>query len=273
MKLGLIAGEGIFPVLVADSARADGHEVFAAAIKEEAWPSIEEHVDRAEWISLGELTKLIKYFQREGVTEAVMAGRVKHTRIYSAIRPDWRLLKLLKALPRQNTNSLIGAVADVLAAEGIHLRDSTEFLRPHMAPSGSFGARRPTKDELADAEYGLDVARVLAGFDVGQSVVICERACVAVEAMEGTDACILRAAEHANKRKLTVVKVARPKQDPRWDVPVVGAQTIEKMREAGATCLALEAAKVLLLERDAVIEAARQAQVALVGVGGDTAGN
>jgi DUF1009 family protein len=265
VKYGLIAGEGRFPLLVLQSAKQQGHEMVAVAVKEEASTEIEQWADRCYWISLGELSKLIKIFHDEQISEAVMAGRVKHSRIYSSIRPDWRLLKLLTSLPRKNTNSLIGAVTSVLADEGIRLLDSTAFLQPFMAPEGIIAGRRPTADESADIEYGREVAAALAGFDVGQTVVICEKACVAVEAMEGTNAAILRAAEWSNGRRLTVVKAARPKQDMRFDVPVAGPTTIEKMRMAGATALALEAGRTLLIDREPMIAAANNAKIAVVG--------
>lgn len=265
MKYGLIAGEGRFPLLVLQSAKQQGHEMVAVAVKEEASPEIEHWADRCYWISLGELSKLIKIFHDEQISEAVMAGRVKHSRIYSSIRPDWRLLKLLTSLPRKNTNSLIGAVTSVLADEGIRLLDSTAFLQPFMAPEGLIAGRRPTPEEAADIEYGREVAAALAAFDVGQTVVVCEKACVAVEAMEGTNAAILRAAAWSNGRRLTVVKAARPKQDMRFDVPVVGPTTIEKMRLAGATALALEAGRTLLIDRDPMIAAANDAKIAIVG--------
>ena len=252
-------------MLVASSARRQGHEIVAVAVKEEADPALDQHVDRCHWISLGELTKLIRAFQDEGVTEAVMAGRVRHSRIYSSIRPDWKLFKLLASLPRKNTDSLLGAVAGFLESEGIRLLDSTRFLEPYLAKKGPLTSRRPNKDEQADIDYGLEVGRALAGFDIGQTVVICERACIAVEAMEGTNDVILRAARFSNGRPLTVVKMAKPDQDMRFDVPVVGPTTIEKMQEAKAATLAVEAGKTLLLDMEDVFEAANQANIAMLG--------
>ncbi len=265
MTYGLIAGGGRFPFLVAESARAAGHRIVAVAIKEEAAPEIEQAVDECRWISLGELSKLLKAFHEAGVTEAVMAGRVQHKKIYSSIRPDWRLLKVVNELRRKNTDSLIGAVAAVLEGEGVRLLDSTLFLQPYLASAGAISKRPPSRDERGDIEYGREVAGALAGFDIGQSVVICERACVAVEAMEGTDAVIERASELAGGRKLTVVKRAKPNQDMRFDVPVIGPTTIRKMQRAQATCLAMEAGKTLLLERDELVAAANQAKIALWG--------
>jgi UDP-2,3-diacylglucosamine hydrolase len=277
-KLGLIAGNGTFPILVLDAARAQGYDVVVAAIKEETFPEIESHGAAAvHWLSLGELSKLIETFQREGVRRAVMAGQVKHKQIFSSIRPDWRLAKLLLSLTTRNTDSLLGAVAKVLVDEGITLEKSTWLLEPLLVRAGVLTKRGPTEQERKNVEYGRGVARQLAQHDIGQTVVIAESACVAVEAMEGTDATIARAGEimrsfdgelHGEastlSRKLTVVKIAKPNQDMRFDVPVVGVKTIEVMRAAGATCLALDAGKCLLLDGQKVIEAADGAGVAVV---------
>ncbi len=273
-RLGLIAGNGTFPLLVLDAARARGFEVVVAAIKEETWPEVAQHGACAiHWLSLGELSKLITTFQREGVHQAIMAGQVKHKQIFSSIRPDWRLAKLLLSLGRRNTDSIIGAVAKVLADEGITLLNSTAFLEPLLAKAGVLTRRAPTEPERQSIDYGRAVARHLAQFDIGQTVVIAEAACVAVEAMEGTDATIERAghimaslADQSStlSRELTVVKVAKPNQDMRFDVPVVGVKTIETMRRAGATCLSLEAGKTLLLDGDPLISAADDAGIAVV---------
>src|SRR3984957_9462474 len=265
-RIGLIAGNGSFPLLVLDAARAQGFDVIVAAIKEEAFPEIEAHGATAvHWLSLGELSKLIETFQREGVRRAVMAGQVKHKQIFSSIRPDWKLAKLLLSLGTRNTDSLLGAVAKTLADEGITLENSTAFLEPLLAKAGVLTKREPTASEKKNIEYGRTVARQLAQYDIGQTVVVAESACVAVEAMEGTDAAIERAGQIMRSlagdastlsRELTVVKIAKPNQDMRFDVPVVGAKTIEVMRRAGATCLALDAGKCLLLDGKAVISAA-----------------
>ena len=265
MRYGLIAGGGRFPLMVLEAARAEGREMTTVAIKEEALPEIETLAERCRWISLGELSKLIRILREDGVTQAVMAGRVQHRRIYSAIRPDWRLLKVVGALRRKNTDSLIGAVAAVLADEGIELLDSTLFVQPFLAKPGVNSRRAPSAEEVADIEYGREVAAALAGFDIGQSVVVGDRACVAVEAMEGTDAAILRAGELAGGRRLAVVKVAKPNQDMRFDVPVVGPTTIAKMRRAGATALAVEARKTLLIDRDELLATADEARIAVWG--------
>ncbi|HEX4602906.1 MAG TPA: UDP-2,3-diacylglucosamine diphosphatase LpxI [Candidatus Angelobacter sp.] len=274
-KLGLIAGNGSFPLLLLDAARAQGAQVVVAAIKEETSPLIEGRGAAAVyWMSLGELSKLIETFKREGVSTAIMAGQVKHKQIFSAIRPDWKLAKVLLSLGTRNTDSLIGAVASVLEEEGIHLISSTSYLEPLLARPGVLSRRAPTAAEQKDMEYGRRVARHLAQYDIGQTVVIAEAACVAVEAMEGTDATILRAAEIMKSaahdgdsvlsRKLTVVKVAKPNQDMRFDVPVIGLKTIETMAVAGATCLAIDAGKCLFLDGDKVLTAANDAGIAVV---------
>jgi len=272
-KLGLIAGNGRFPLLVLDAARAEGYEIIVAAIKEEAFPEIESHGATVHWLSLGELSKLIDTFKREGVQRAIMAGQVKHKQIFSSIRPDWRLAKVLLSLGTRNTDSLLGAVAKVLADEGIVLENSTSFLEPLLAKSGVLTKRAPSEQEKKNIAYGRDVARQLAQYDIGQTVVVAETACVAVEAMEGTDATIERAGQimaslesgpSTLSRALTVIKIAKPNQDMRFDVPVIGVKTIEVMRKAGATCLALDAGKCLLLDGNAIIIAADAAEIAIV---------
>jgi DUF1009 family protein len=278
-QLGLIAGNGRFPFLLLEAARAQGLRVVVAAIKEETDPEMDERARlddgvRVHWMSLGELSRLIAMFQSEGVTRAVMAGQVKHKQIFSGIRPDWRLAKLLLNLRTRNTDMLLGAVAKVLEAEGITLVSSTAYLEPMLAPEGVLTRRGLDEAERRDIEYGLRVARGIAGFDLGQTVVIAAGACVAVEAMEGTDATIARAgallrgmedAASTLERRLTVVKVAKPKQDMRFDVPVVGMPTIAAMAAAGATCLCVEAGRTLLFDREAMIAAADAAGIAVVG--------
>src|SRR5271168_2359784 len=273
-RLGLIAGNGRFPFLVLDAARAQGFEVVVAAIREETFPEIDSHGAAAvHWLSLGELSKLIDTFKREGVTKAVMAGQVKHKQIFSSIRPDWRLAKLLVNLRTRNTDALLGAVAKVLGDEGIVLENSTSLLEPLLAKPGVLTRRAPTEQEQKNVEYGRAVARQLAQFDIGQTVVVAEAACVAVEAMEGTDATIERAGHimgslHGDasmlSRALTVVKIAKPNQDMRFDVPVIGVRTIEVMQVAGATCLALDAGKCLLLDGEKILEAANAAGIVVV---------
>jgi UDP-2,3-diacylglucosamine hydrolase len=276
-RLGLIAGNGKFPFLVLDAARAQGYEVVVAAIKEETFPEIESHGAVAvHWLSLGELSKLIETFQREGVRRAIMAGQVRHKQIFSSIRPDWRLAKLLLALTTRNTDSLLGAIAKVLADEGIALENSTWLLEPLLVKPGVLTAREPTEQERKNIAYGRAVASHLVQHDIGQTVVIAESACVAVEAMEGTDATIERAGQIMRSfgsdastlsRALTVVKIAKPNQDMRFDVPVVGLKTIEVMQAAGASCLALDAGKCLLLDGQRIIDAANAAGIAMVAEG------
>ena len=286
MKLGLIAGNGRFPFLLLDAARAQGLAVCVAAIREETDAEINHRAAADEkitvhWLSLGELSRLIEVFHKEDVKSAVMAGQVKHKQIFSSIRPDWRLAKLLLNLRTRNTDMLLGAVAKVLADEGIELMSSTQFLEPLLAEEGSLteaaGGRAPTEDERRNIDYGLGVARALAGFDIGQTVVVAAQACVAVEAMEGTDATIERAGllmksfeegDEAStlERRLTVVKVAKPNQDMRFDVPVIGIGTIEAMIAAGATCLSVEAGRTLLFDRDVLLKRAADAGVAIIAV-------
>ncbi len=272
-RLGLIAGNGRFPFLVLDAARAQGLEVIVAAIKEETFPEIESRGATVHWLSLGELSKLIETFKREGVHRAIMAGQVKHKQIFSSIRPDWRLAKLLLTLGSRNTDSLLGAIAKVLAEEGIILEDSTSMLEPLLAKAGVLTRRPPTEPEQKNIDYGRTLARHLAQFDIGQTVVVAEGACVAVEAMEGTDTTIERAGQimaslDSNpsilSRALSVVKIAKPNQDMRFDVPVVGVNTIEVMRNAGATCLAIDAGRCLLLDGAKITSAADAANIAII---------
>jgi len=260
---GLIAGNGRFPFLVLEGARSQGIEMAVIAIKEEADPDLEGRVNRLHWVSLGELSKTIDLLHKEGVKQAVMAGQVKHTKIFSAIRPDWKLAKLLFALPRKNTDALIGAVAKVLEDEGIKLVDSTLFLKPLVPEAGVLTKRAPNDAEIADIQYGLGIARQIAGMDIGQTVVVSDKACVAVEAMEGTDETIVRASRLASGMQLVVVKVSKPKQDMRFDVPVVGLPTIQQMRACGATALAVDAGRTLFFDREKLIELANQAGIAI----------
>jgi UDP-2,3-diacylglucosamine hydrolase len=260
---GLIAGNGRFPFLVLEGARSQGIEMAVIALKEEASPELEKLAKRLHWVSLGELSKAIELMQSEGVNRAVMAGQVKHNKIFSSIRPDWKLAKLLFALPRKNTDSLIGAVAKVLEEEGIQLVDSTMFLKPLLPDAGVLTRRAPSQQEAADIEYGLGIARHIAAKDIGQTVVVSDSACVAVEAMEGTDETIARAARFANGRPLVVVKVSKPRQDMRFDVPVVGLPTVESMKLAGATALAIDANRTLLFDREKLIAMANDAGIAI----------
>jgi len=273
-RIGIIAGNGRFPFLVFDAARAQGYEVVVAAIKEETDPEIEFRAAASvHWLSLGELSKLIETFKREGVQRAVMAGQIKHKQIFSSIRPDWRLAKLLLSLTRRNTDSLLGAVAKVLADEGIRLENSTWLLEPLLVKPGLITRRAPSEPERKNIEYERLVARQLVEHDIGQTVVIAETACVAVEAMEGTDATIERAGHIMHtlegdastlSRALTVVKSSKNNQDMRFDVPVIGVKTIDVMQAAGAVCLALDAGKCLLLDGEKILEAANAAGIAII---------
>jgi DUF1009 family protein len=277
-KLGLIAGNGRFPFLLLDAARAHGLSVVVAAIKEETSPEMDERAAAdpnigVHWLSLGELSKLIDTFHAEGVSRAVMAGQVRHKQIFSSIRPDWRLAKLLLSLRTRSTDMLLGAIAKVLGDEGIELISSTAYLEPLLATAGVMTRRAPTEDELRDVDYGIGVARAIAAYDLGQTVVVAAQACVAVEAMEGTDATIARAGalfatlesgESALSRSLTVVKVAKPNQDMRFDVPVVGVPTIRAMQAAGATCLCVEAGRTLLFDRAAMVQAADEYGISIL---------
>jgi UDP-2,3-diacylglucosamine hydrolase len=260
---GLIAGNGRFPFLVLEGARSQGIDMAVIAIKEETDPDLGKLAQRLHWVSLGELSKTIDFLHQEGVTQAVMAGQVKHNKIFSAIRPDWKLVKVLFALPKKNTDSLIGAVAKVLEDEGIRLVDSTVFLKPLLPDAGVLTRRKPSQEECADMAYGLSLARNIAAMDIGQTIVVSSQACIAVEAMEGTDETIVRAARIAVGRPLVVVKVSKPKQDMRFDVPVVGLPTIATMKASGATALAIDAQRTLLFDREALIAAANDAGIAI----------
>jgi DUF1009 family protein len=262
-RWGLIAGNGRFPFLVLEGARSQGLEMAVIALKEEADAELEKVAARIHWVSLGELSKAIDLMHQEGVTHAVMAGQVKHNKIFSSIRPDWKLAKLLFSLPLKNTDSLIGAVARVLEDEGIKLVDSTLFLKPLVPEAGVLTRRAPDEREAADIAYGLSVARNIAGMDIGQTVVIADRACVAVEAMEGTDEAVARAARIVAGKPLVVVKVSKPGQDMRFDVPVVGLPTIEHMAASGVTALAVDAGRTLLFDREKLIALADAKNMAI----------
>lgn len=264
-RFGLIAGNGRFPFLVLEGARAEGVEMAVAAIKEETDPGIEQLAHKVEWISVGHLSKLIKFFKRESVTQVIMAGQVKHVQIFKLnALPDLRMARLLARLKRRNTDALIGAVADELDSEGIKLIDSTTFLQPLLARGGTLTKRAPNKHELADIEYGLHIALELARLDLGQTIVVKNQAVVALEAMEGTDATIRRAAELVRGRPLTVVKVAKPNQDLRFDVPVIGLNTIETLRAANVSAMSLTADKTLIFDREETLAAADQHRIAII---------
>ena len=267
-RIGIIAGNGRFPFLVLQGARSLGHDVTVVAVKEEAFPDLEAEARVCgadlHWVSLGHLGKCIRILKASGASQAVMAGQVKHVSIFSGIVPDLTLLSVISRLKSRNTDALIGAVADVLRKEGIELLNSTTFLAPLLARSGVLGSRAPSAEEKADFEFGYRMADAIAGLDIGQTIAVKDRAVVAVEAMEGTDEVISRAGRLAGPG-VRIVKVAKPQQDMRFDVPVVGRATIEAMRAAGASALSIDAGKTLLLDGAAVVERANEAGIALVG--------
>jgi len=263
MPYGLIAGNGRFPVLALEGAKKAGIDVVAIGIKEEASPEIEK-LARTHWISLGQLSKLIDICKREGITQIMMCGQVKHAKIFSSIIPDWRLVKLLASIDTKNTEGLIGGVAKVLRDEGIELVDSTLLLKDLLAPEGVLTRRKPTDDEMRDIEYGRKIANALASLDIGQSVAIADRACVAVEAMEGTDAMLRRAASLVEGKPLRLVKASQRRKHLLFDVPVVGPQTIQVMIETNTTALAIDAARTLLIDRDEILKVANERELAIV---------
>lgn len=264
MNYGLIAGNGQFPFLVIEGAKRAGASLSVVAIKEETDPRIDDVAEKVVWVSIGQLGKMIGFFKKQGVEKAIMAGQVKHVQIFSGSLPDVRMLKMLWNLEKRNTDSLIGGVANEMAKEGIELIDSTFFIKDQLASLGVLTKRKPDDNELGNIEYGLHVANEIARLDLGQTIVVRAKACVAIEAMEGTDATIRRAGELANG-KLTVVKVAKPGQDMRFDVPVVGVPTIETMIAAGATCLSVTAGKTLIFDREKVIRLANDKKIAVIG--------
>ena len=264
MRYGLIAGNGRFPVLALETARQLGDEVVVIAIREEASPELETLASTLHWVSLGELSKLIEICHSEKITQIMMCGQVKHAKIFSSIKPDWKLLKILAALPSKNTDGLIGAVVKVLADEGIELVDSTTLLKPLLATRGVLTKRKPDKDEQNNMEYGRRVAHALASFDIGQSVAVADKACVALEAMEGTDAVLRRAASLVNGKPITLVKASSRRRHLLFDVPVLGLETMEVMRETGTTACGIDAGRTLLLDRDAMLRRANEIGVTIV---------
>lgn len=264
-RYGMIVGSGRFPFLALENARKLGHEVIAVAIRDEAPPEIEALAARCYWITIGELSKLIDVLKKEGVTEVMMTGQVKHVNIFSSLRPDWRLFKLLTSLKEKNTDALIGGVAKVLEDEGIRLVDSTMLLKPLLAGSGVLTKRKPDADEEKEIRYGRQIANALSGVDVGQSVAISQRACVAIEAMEGTDAMLRRAASLVNGSPIRLVKASRRRKHLLFDVPVAGLNTIAVMQETGTTVLAVDAGRTLLLDKEEMIAAADRAGIAVAG--------
>jgi len=269
MKFGLIAGNGKFPFLVIEGARKQGASLAVVAIKEETNPKIEQVAEKLIWVGIGQLGKMISFFKNEGVSKAMMAGQVKHVQIFSGSLPDLRMIKMLWNLPQRNTDALIGGIADEMAREKIELIDSTYFIQDQLAQEGILTKRKPDETEKGNIRYGLKIANEIARLDLGQTIVVRAKACVAIEAMEGTDAVIKRAGELA-KGKLTVVKVAKPNQDMRFDVPVVGVPTVQTMIEAGATCLCLTARKTLIFDREKMLVLANQNKISIIAAGKET---
>jgi DUF1009 family protein len=265
-KYGIIAGNGRFPVIALETARKQGDEAIAIAIREEASQDVELAAARCYWVSLGELSKLIEICKTESITQIMMAGQVKHAKIFSSIRPDWKLVKVLSSLMHKNTDSLIGAVAKVLADEGIELVDSTLLLKPLLAPAGAITKRKVDSEEQRDIDYGRKIAHALASLDVGQSVAIAERACVALEAMEGTDGMLRRAAGLVEGRRLTLVKASSRRRHLLFDVPVIGPGTIDVMIETNTTALAVDAGRTLMLDREELLAKSNDAKIAILGM-------
>ena len=269
MRLGLIAGNGRFPFLVLDAARGGGYEVTVVALKEETSPDLagvaaRPPVAALHWVSLGQLGKCISVLREAGVTQAVMAGQVKHTKLFADIVPDMTLLGVLMRLKSKNTDAVIAGIADKLRDEGIELIDSTAFLTPLLARAGVLTRSGPTEAQCADLEFGYRVADAVAGLDIGQTIAVKSAAVVAVEAMEGTDALIARAGQLAG-RGVRIIKVAKPNQDMRFDVPVVGVSTIEAMSAVGADALSIDAGKTLVIDGEAIVKAADEAGICIVG--------
>ena len=264
-KIGLIAGNGSFPILFADQARRQGEEVVAVALKEEASQDLESHVDQITWLSLGQLGKTIDFFKNHGVTRAVMAGQVKHTQLFRDIIPDFRVAKLLAKAVNKKAESLLSAVTQEFESEGIQFLSSATYLEDWLCSAGPLTQRKPTSVEEADIAFGWPLARLIAEQDIGQTLIVKDKTVVAVEGMEGTDACIRRAGEVAGPG-CVVIKAARPRQDLRFDIPVVGLRTLESMRQAGVRVLAMEAGKTLLLDKDTLIKEANGADLALTGL-------
>jgi DUF1009 family protein len=264
VRYGLIAGNGRFPLLALETARREGHEVVVVAIENEAAPELAQYASAFHWINIGQLSKLIAIFQREKISEVMMTGQVRHVSLFSDITPDWRLVKLLTSLKEKNTAALIGGIQQAMREEGIELVDSTRLLKPLLAPEGVLTRRKPNKEEDADIRYGRRLASALASADIGQSVVISEKACVAAEAMEGTDAMLRRAASLVAGKPLRLVKASHGRAHLLFDVPVAGLTTIETMLETSTTVLAIDAGRTLLLDKEEMLERANRAEISIV---------
>lgn len=272
-KFGLIAGNGQFPIVILQSAREQDLDVVVAAIKEEAFAEIESCGYAVHWLGLGELGKLIRLFQASGVRKAIMAGQVKHVQIFGSSFPDLTMIRMLAGLKHKNTDSLIGGVARVLEESGISLVDSTTLLRPHLVSPGVMTRRGLNPSEQADVDFGRPIAQKIAAMDIGQTIVVRDRAVVAVEAMEGTDAVIGRAGKLVHKKNLTVIKVSKPRQDMRFDIPVVGLATVENMIASGATALVIDAQRTIVFDREKLVEAANHHDIAVIALPPQENGN
>jgi UDP-2,3-diacylglucosamine hydrolase len=267
-RFAIIAGNGRFPFLVLEAAREQGIDPLVVAIQEEAFPELAEIASEVQWLSLGEVSKLLDLLTTRGVNKVVLAGQVKHVQLFSSIKADGVVQRVLQGLHRKNTDALLGAFVRMVEARGIRVVDSTLFLRPLLAAAGPLTQRAPDASERADIAYGREIAKKIAGLDIGQTIVVADRACVAIEAMEGTDAAIERAAALSNGKRLVIVKVSKPQQDMRFDVPVVGVKTIRVMSRSNARVLAVDAERTLLFEREQLIAEADQAGIAVVGMKG-----
>jgi UDP-2,3-diacylglucosamine hydrolase len=265
-RYAIVAGNGRFPFLVLEAAHDRGIQPLVVAIKEEAFPELGNIAREIEWLSLGEVARLLEMLSARGINRVVLAGQVKHVQLFSSIRPDGVVEQTLNGMERKNTDALIGAFVSLLEARGIQVVDSTLFLKPLLAAEGAMTRRAADDGELADIAYGREIAKKVAGLDIGQTIVVADRACVAVEAMEGTDAAIERAASLSNGKRLVVVKVSKPQQDMRFDVPVVGVRTIRVMQRSNARVLAVDAGRTLLFEPEQLIEEANQAGIAVIGM-------
>lgn len=261
----MIAGNGRFPLLALETASKHGHEVVVVAIENEATPELARFASPLHWINIGQLGRLIEILKRERISQVMMAGQVKHVSIFSSVKPDWRLFKLLASLKEKNTASLIGGIQRVLHEEGIELVDSTILLKPMLATQGVLTRRKPDREEQADIDYGRPLAVVLSSVDIGQSIAVSEKACIAAEAMEGTDAMLRRAASLTNGKPLRLIKASHGRAHMLFDVPVAGVTTIDTMIETHTTAMAVDAGCTLLLDREQMIQRADGAGIAIVG--------
>jgi len=264
-RIGVIAGNGRFPIIFADNARKMGLQVYAVAHEGETEPELEQHVDRIHWVKIGQLNKLISAFKADGVRNVVMLGGIKKTHVYSHARPDFRVLALATKLALWRDDDILRALAAELEKDGITICESTFGLEGILVEEGTLTSRQPTKKEWVDIRYGWDVAKETGRLDIGQCVVIKDRVVVAVEAVEGTDEAIKRGGELA-KDGAVVVKRSKPQQDLRFDLPAVGPRTIEVMQSVKASVLAVEAGRCVMLDREVLLRTAEEAGIAVVGL-------